>query len=271
MFAWDPAVYSRFEDFRFRPALDLLSQIHHGDPRIVYDLGTGRGDVARLMADRWPGADVFGIDTSAEMLEAARATPSRVLWQEQDVRDWDPPEPPDVIYSNAMLHWVPAHDDLLLSLLRSLRPGGVLAVQMPLSWHDPSHRLMRETLAAGRDGQPIGPSELRSRVGRQPVAPPEHYYRLLRRVPSDVNVWQTTYFHVLQGEDGVFDWVRGSALRPILEALEPADCDVFIDNYREKLRDAYPAASDGTTVYRFPRLFIVAKVHLATTNLDLPM
>lgn len=258
MFGWDPEVYSKFGDLRSRPALDLLSQVHHEDPRIVYDLGTGRGRVAGLMANRWPDADVIAIDTSPDMLDAARAASGRVQWLEQDVRDWSPPAAPDVIYSNAMLHWVSDHDDLLVRLVRSLAPGGALAVQMPLSWHEPSHLLMRETLATGRNGHAIGPAGLRSRVGRPPVASPGHYHRLLRKVCKGLDVWQTTYYHELQGDDAVLEWVRGSALRPILEALEPADRELFLDVYRAGLRRAYPVTADGTTIYPFPRVFIVA-------------
>jgi trans-aconitate 2-methyltransferase len=257
VFAWDPAQYSRFDQERLRPALDLLAQIRHEHPRLVYDLGTGRGQMARFMAERWPAADVIGTDTSLDMLAEAAATPSRVRWLEQDVRHWDPPVPPDIIYSNAMLHWVPDHDDLIVRLLGSLRPGGVLAIQMPLSWSEPSHLLMREVLA-GKGGEPLGSEDLRARIGKRPVAEPEHYHDLLRPISSDLSMWKSVFYQQLTGEDAVLEWVKGSALRPILDGLGEDDRDGFLASYRERLRTAYPRHADGTTIFPFPRLFIVA-------------
>lgn len=258
MFEWDPELYSRFDSLRSRPAVELLSQVHHPDPHLIYDVGTGGGHIARLMADRWPGAVVVGTDTSVEMLEAAGATPARVSWLEQDVRQWDPSEHPDIIYSNAVLHWVPDHDDLLVRLVESLRPGGVLAVQMPLSWHEPSHRLMREVLATGRNGSPLGPDSIREQMAEPPVASPGHYHRLLRTVARRINVWQTTYYQELSGPDPVLEWVRATALRPILEGLDPDDLELFLTVYRLALDGAYPRGPDGGTIYPFPRVFMVA-------------
>jgi trans-aconitate 2-methyltransferase len=214
--------------------------------------------MAMLLADHWPDAEVIGTDTSTTMLDDARANPGRVRWVEGDVRMWDPPDPPDIIYSNAVLHWVPDHDELLLRLLRSLRPGGILAVQMPLSWHEPSHRLMRTVLAEGGGRGPIGQDELRERIGRQPVASPGHYHQLLSGDATRLNVWQTTYYQQLQGEDAVLEWVKGSALRPITEGLDGGDVARFLDLYTSALADAYPPGPDGSTLYPFPRVFFVA-------------
>ncbi len=210
------------------------------------------------MAGRWPHAEVIGIDTSAAMLDEARADPGRVRWLQDDVRRWDPPTPPDIIYSNAVLHWVPDHDDLLLRLLDSLRPGGVLAVQMPLSWHEPSHRLMRTVLAEGGGLGPIGQDELRERIGRPPVGSPDHYHRLLSSTATQLNVWRTTYYQQLHGENAVLEWVRGSALRPIVEGLGDAEGKRFLELYSAALAEAYPPEPDGSTLYPFPRVFFVA-------------
>ncbi len=259
MFTWDPQQYSRFDDHRLRPALDLLARVHHGDPRLIYDIGTGRGQLARLMSDRWPNADVIGTDTSTAMLADAALVPSRVRWVGQDVRAWDPPEHPDIIFSNAVLHWVPDHDGLIVTLAESLQPDGMLAIQMPLSWSEPSHRLMREVLGGTGEGGPIGPEELRERIGRRPVADPEHYHDLLRPLCADVDVWKTVFYQALSGDDPVLEWVKGTALRPILEELGDDDRDRFLATYRSKLRSAYPQRQDGTTLYPFPRLFIVAR------------
>jgi trans-aconitate 2-methyltransferase len=252
---WDPSQYGRFSDHRLRPALELLARVSHADPRVVHDLGCGRGELARLMADRWPAADVTGSDLSAEMLTDAAKLPSRVHWIQADLRCWEPDRPQDVIYSNAVLHWVDDHDQLLPRLVGLLAPGGVLAAQMPLSWHEPSHRIVREVL------EQIGTeaaATLHDRLRRPPVASPEHYFETLRPLVTTIDIWTTTYLHELAGPDGVFEWVKGSALRPVLTTLLPPDRDRFVAAYRSRLRDAYATSAAGTTVYRFPRLFIVA-------------
>ncbi|MEA2002964.1 MAG: methyltransferase domain-containing protein [Actinomycetota bacterium] len=244
---------------RLRPALDLLAQVDHRNPKLVYDVGTGGGEMARLMAQRWPEATVVGTDTSVEMLGKAAATPSRVKWKQHDVQNWGPTDSPDIIYSNAVLHWVPEHDSLLIRLVDSLAPGGVLAIQMPLSWGEPSHRLMREVLAtAGADGAPLGSVELRSRMGRCPVGEPAHYHRLLSPVVDTVEIWTTRYLQVLEGPDPVLEWVKGTALRPVLDELTGAELESFLERYRREVRSAYEQGPDGTTLFPFPRLFIVA-------------
>jgi trans-aconitate 2-methyltransferase len=173
---WDPNLYLKFSDYRLRPALELLQRIPLQSPEITYDLGCGTGQVTRLIAERWPMTTVYGLDSSREMLARAAAEPGKVRWLEADVRAWSPEEPPDLIFSNAMLHWVEGHHELFLHLIGLLKPGGCLAVQMPLSWDLPSHRLMRETLADGGSGRkPLGAPMLRQSVARKWVEKPEAY------------------------------------------------------------------------------------------------
>jgi trans-aconitate 2-methyltransferase len=236
-----------------RSALDLLGQVVHPDPKLIYDIGTGRGDMARLMAERWPDARIVATDTSEEMLAAAAEVTGRIDWVKEDVRDWSPQAPPDVIYSNAVLHWVADHDTLFPKLAKSLAVGGVFAVQMPLSWHEPSHRLMRETLAA----HSLGTDSMREELEHPPVADPAAYYRMLSPLFEQVNVWTTRYVQPLDGLNPVFEWVSGTALRPILEGLEDDDRALFVERYKTELRTAYPAGEDGITLFPFPRLFMV--------------
>lgn len=258
-FTWDPGRYHRYGDLRLRPALELLGRIDHPGPRLVHDLGCGGGELSRLMADRWPEARVIGSDSSPEMLATAAATESRVEWTRLDVRSWDPPEPPDVVFANAVLHWVEGHDELLVRIVTSLRPGGIFAFQMPLSWGEPSHILMREILATGGlGGGLLGDAALRRHYDRRPVESPGWYYRRLAPHCSQVDVWTTRYYQVLSGDDPVLDWVEGTALRPILEALADDELTRFLDRYRAALGSAYPTDPSGATVFPFPRLFVVA-------------
>jgi trans-aconitate 2-methyltransferase len=258
---WDPSQYLKFSDHRLRPALELLDRIPLESPRLIYDLGCGTGNVTRIISERWPEAAVYGLDNSREMLEKAAAEPGRIQWIEADVRTWLPAAPPDLIYSNATLHWVEGHRDLFPRLAGRLKAGGCLAIQMPLSWDLPSHRLMRETLVSGGpDGSAFGTEELRQAVARDWVERVEVYYDLLAGGTRSLDIWTTEYLQILEGDDPVLEWVKGTGLRPILNDLDDRECELFLAEYARRLRLAYPMRTDGRTLYPFSRLFIVATV-----------
>ena len=260
--SWDPAQYLKFSDHRLRPALDLLARVPLADPRHIYDLGCGSGHITRLLADRWPTAGVVGMDNSPQMLAKARATPSRVHWEQGNLVDWHPAAaaaPPSLLFSNAVVQWLPDHATLIPRLWSLLPAGGCLAVQAPLSWDQPSHRLMRETLAdGGANGSPLGSSELRQAVENRWLHGPAFYYDLLAPGAAHIDVWTTEYLQALTGDDPVLEWVTATGLRPILTGLDDADRAAFLDQYRGRLRHAYPRREDGITLYPFHRLFFVA-------------
>lgn len=258
-YRWDPLQYEKFADLRLRPALELLARVPLAHPRIIIDLGCGTGTVTRLLAKRWSSAQVYGYDSSVEMLERARSEPSNIRWQQADIAHWAPPPAPDLIFSNATLHWLDHHQTLLPRLAGYLCPGGCLAVQMPLSWNLPSHELMRTTLAdCAVGGGSLGTGELRRSMARKWVEDAEFYYDVLAHCTASIDIWESEYVQVLAGDDGVLEWVRGTGLRPILEELKDDERDVFLEEYRRRLRVAYPVRPDGTVLYRFRRLFIVA-------------
>lgn len=256
---WDPIQYLKFSDHRLRPALELLDRIPLTSPAVIYDLGCGSGQVTRLIAERWHSAKVYGLDNSPEMLAKAALEPGNIHWIEEDIHHWKPAEPPDIIYSNATLHWVEAHSTLFPRLAGFLRVGGCLAVQMPLSWDAPSHRLMRETLAnGGPNGSSLGSEQLRQAVARKWVEDAEVYYDLLVDCTQSLDIWETEYLQILEGNDPVLEWVKGTGLRPILNGLDEHERGLFLTEYTQRLREAYPTRADGSTLYPFRRLFIVA-------------
>ena len=258
---WDPKQYLKFTDHRLRPAIELLDRIPLESPKVIFDLGCGPGNVTRIIADRWKSARVYGLDNSKDMLQKAQLEPGEVQWVEADIENWVPHETPDLIYSNATLHWVKGHYDLFPRLAGFLRAGGCLAVQMPLSWEATSLRLMRETLAdGGQRASPLGTEELRQTVARKWVEETEVYYDLLAGCAESLDIWETEYLQVLEGDDPVLEWVRGTALRPILDGLADDEREIFLNEYRHRLRKAYPAKPNGHTIYPFRRLFIVALV-----------
>ncbi|MDO8606928.1 MAG: methyltransferase domain-containing protein [Phaeospirillum sp.] len=253
--AWDPAVYTAFAQPRLRPAQDLLARIETGTPGRVVDLGCGTGNVTRLLAARWPQARVIGIDSSPEMLAVARGG-GGAEYALGDMGDWRPEAPVDVLFSNAALHWLDGHGALFPRLLAMVAPGGTLAVQMPRNHAAASHRLMAEAAEAGPWRRLLMPS-----ATRIPVFEPSFYYDLLAPLAASLDIWETEYLHVLEGDDPVVAWTMGTALRPLLAALEGHDDwrDGFLAEYRRRIAVAYPPRPDGKTLLPFRRLFLLAR------------
>lgn len=251
--SWDPAQYLKFAGHRLRPAVDLLNRVDADAPAEVYDLGAGTGNVTRLLAARWPGARVTGVDASAEMLAKATADAPGIAWERADLAAWRPPRPADVIFSNAALHWVGDHARLFPALLGALAPGGVLAVQMPRNFGAPSHTAIAEAARSGPWRVRLEPL-----LRPAPVASPARYFDLLAPRAAEVDIWETEYVHVLEGQDPVKEWTKGTWLRPLLDALDEPERSRFEARYAELVAAAYPPRSDGRTLFPFRRLFIVA-------------
>jgi trans-aconitate 2-methyltransferase len=255
--AWDPAGYLRFGGERARPFADLLARVRAPEPATVVDLGCGEGALTASLARRWPAADVTGVDSSPEMLAAAaaHAVPGRVRFELGDVRTWTPPRPVDVLVTNAVLHWVPGHAQLLARWAAGLAPGGELALQVPGNHRAPTHTALAELCAAprwaGRLADVAPPPE--------PVLEPAGYLDVLTAAGLEADVWETTYLHVLTGEDPVLGWVRSTVLRPVLARLDDAEAAVLTADYAAALRAAYPPRPDGTTVLPFRRVFAVGR------------
>jgi len=250
---WDPGQYLKFADHRLRPALDLMAQIALAAPRRIYDLGCGPGTITRMLAERWPDAAVTGIDSSADMLAKARKEAPSVAFELADIAHWSPPAPADLLFTNATLHWLDDHAALLPRLAAQLAPGGVLAIQMPDNRQSPSHLLMDE--AAG----PWRAQLARLRPVYGAMLSPDAYYRILAPVVRQLDIWETTYLHVLEGDNPVVEWTKGTALRPHLDALAEPEHSAFLAAYAARIAAAYPKQPDGRTLLPFKRIFIVAQ------------
>lgn len=286
--SWDPSQYLKFGNERLRPALDLLARVPLDAPQKVVDLGCGAGNVTQFIAQRWPLAEVSGVDSSADMLAKARsawpvaraagsATNSAdqaaalpaAQWIESGIGEWQPAAPVDLIYSNAALHWLPGHAQLFPALMAKLTPGGVLAVQMPRNWGAPSHT----SIDAALDALGLTPAQRASINAAKlntPVSEPAHYYDWLKPHAVQIDLWETLYTHVLTGENAVAEWVKGTALIPVMNGLkalvgagaggmtaENGLHQRFWVDYCARTNAAYPRRSDGTTLLQFRRLFLV--------------
>lgn len=260
---WDPKTYLAYAGERTRPARDLLAAVDVDAPARVVDLGCGPGNSTLLLAARWPDADVLGTDLSAEMIATARAEASadgRIRYEVADAGAWRAERSVggrvDVLFSNALLHWVPGHLKLLPDWLEGLAPGGRLAFQVPANFGAPSHTLLREVCDSAPWRERLGGVANR----HEAVHPPQEYADALAAAGARPDVWETTYLHRLSGPDPVLEWVSGTALRPVLRVLaaDPAARTDFLAEYGAALRGAYPAGSDGVTTLPFRRIFAVA-------------
>ena len=250
---WDPTQYLKFAEERARPAFDLLARVTAKEPETVFDLGCGPGNVTALLRTRWPKARVTGVDRSEAMLAKARANHPGIEFVAADLATFSPPAPADVIVANAALHWLPEHARLFPALGRALAPGGVLAVQMPKSSRLPSHTLLALVAQAGP-----WRAQASAALPRFSEHEPADYYGWLTGSCRSVDIWETVYLHALAGEDAVVEWIKGAALRPLLAALSPEEQNGFLADYRARVAEAYPRRTDGTTLFPFRRLFIVA-------------
>jgi trans-aconitate 2-methyltransferase len=253
---WDPKQYARFGDERSRPFHELLGRVDLAGARRVVDLGCGDGALTATLRERWPAARVEGIDSSPEMIEAARRheVPGELEFRVGTIDGWAPVEPVDVLVSNAALQWVPGHLALLDRLAAALAPGGNFAFQVPGNFGAPTHRIVDELCAEPRWSRPAAEEgEVRPASHE-----PEEYLAALLALGLDADVWETTYCHVLQGDGAVLEWLKGTRLRPVLAALDPAERDEFLRELGGRLDQAYPPREQGT-VLPFRRIFAVAR------------
>ncbi|EGD40972.1 methyltransferase domain-containing protein [Nocardioides sp. WG-D5] len=261
MTAWDPERYLTYSDERGRPFGDLLRRVAADQPKSVVDLGCGPGNLTALAAGRWPGARVVGLDSSSAMIDKARSTVDGVDFAVADLRDWADSAAPgsvDVLLSNATLQWVPGHLELLPALARAVSDDGWFAFQVPGNFDEPSHRLREELAAEEPYAEHAGHLE----------APGSHdpadYYDVLVNEGFAVDAWETTYLHVLTGEDPVFTWIAGTSLRPTAAALEKAGLfEPFAEELKNRLVQAYPVRNDSVgnsfVLLPFRRVFVVAR------------
>ncbi len=251
---WDPAKYLSFGDHRARPFFELLGRVRAESPRAVVDLGCGPGNLTITMAQRWPNTRLTAVDSSAEMVAAARQR--GVDASDLDLADWAPDDRTDVLISNAALQWVPGHPDLLARWAQQLPTRAWIAVQVPGNFAAPSHALVRDLVAEPAWHDRLEPVRLRE---EDAVLQPEGYAELMTGAGCEVDAWETTYLQRLDGPDAVLEWISGTALRPIRAELGDDEWAEFRAALAPRLARAYPRRPDGSTWFPFRRVFFVAR------------
>ncbi|PYE46296.1 trans-aconitate 2-methyltransferase [Rhizobium sp. PP-F2F-G20b] len=252
--AWSAAQYVKFEDERTRPARDLLAQVPDVRQGPLFDIGCGPGNSTELVAARFSGAPLTGVDSDADMLAAARRRLPGIPFVQGDLTEWHPGEAPALLFANAVLQWMPDPAASITQLAGMLAPGGVLAVQMPDNLDEPTHRAMRE-IAADPDFADAYAAGL---PNRNSLPAPFRLIDLLSPLCARVDVWHTIYYHRLEGPEAIVEWVKGTGLRPYLAPLPEERRQAFLGRYLERIRAEYPPLADGQVLLRFPRLFLIA-------------
>lgn len=252
---WNASQYLQFADQRTRPCRELVARIRFNEPKRIVDLGCGPGNSTAVLRERWPTAEIVGVDSSSAMIAAAKAEHPHGHWEIGDIASWSASSPVDLVFSNAAVHWVDDHAALLPRLLRQVAPNGALALQVPGNFDAPAHRLMRE-LAASATWQ----DDFRKPVREWHVHEPAFYYDAVAEHAREVDLWTTDYMQVMPGPEAIVDWYKGTGLRPFLDALAEAKRKAFMRDYLSLITEAYPRRVDGKVLFPFLRLFLIAYV-----------
>ncbi|EEU43356.1 uncharacterized protein NECHADRAFT_45389 [Fusarium vanettenii 77-13-4] len=253
---WSASQYLKFAKQRTRPSRDLLAQVPLESPSFILDVGCGPGNSTQVLVDRYPGAVIEGIDSSPGMITEARKALPQIKFSVADLKTHTPQKPLDLVFSNAVFQWLKADERVptMKRMMQWLRPGGVLAIQVPDNYLEPSHIAMRAVANEGRWASILGPL----RPALDQFATPQQFYDELSPLSSSVDIWHTLYQHPLDDHQSLVEWVKGTGLRPFLNPLSPEDKEAFAESYLARLKDIYPVSVDGKVLLRYPRLFMIA-------------
>ncbi len=251
---WNAEHYLKYGDERTRAAADLAARIQLDEPTTIVDLGCGPGNSTQLLCKRWPHANIVGVDNSEEMLRSAKQAFPTQNWMLADIADWRPGNLLDLLYANAVLHWVPNHHALIPTLFDFVSTRGALAFQIPSSTYPAVrtliHDISRDSMWNDRMAAPRNALTMES---------PSFYYDALVHQASHLDIWETEYNHVMDSKNSILDWIASTGLRPFLAVLDGEDeQQAFLEQLQAGIDDAYDSRVDGKVLYPFRRTFVIA-------------
>jgi trans-aconitate 2-methyltransferase len=251
---WNPDLYLKYEDERTQPSYDLASRINVANPANIIDMGCGPGNSTRVLREQWPHAQIIGLDSSPEMIEKARSAYPQGRWILADAAKWKAEIQYGIIFSNAMLHWLPNQEGVIKTLFDGVQNQGALAVQVPANNDSPLHKaLLSMSKREAWKNVMRGCDELIT------YHDANFYYDLLSALTSRFFIWYTTYYHVMGSHQGLIDWYASTGMKPYLERLATDEIrHLFQSQVLDECRSAYPEQQDHRILFPFRRLFFVA-------------
>jgi trans-aconitate 2-methyltransferase len=254
MVQWNPEQYLKFQQERTQPAIDLSARIDYPDAKSVIDIGCGPGNSTRILREKWPEASITGLDSSPEMINMALKDCPEQIWITADASAYEFSRTYDVVFSNAAIQWIHGQERLIENLSRIINEKGVLAVQVPANSHSPLHLALDKVSELPEWKQYC--AECRELLNYRDAY---YYYPILKRLFSGVEIWETTYYHILDSHQDMMEWYKGTGMKPFLDRIPEAGLkEKFEEKVLSEARDYYPVQNDGKILFQFPRLFFIA-------------
>lgn len=252
---WNAQLYLKFKKERTQPSIDLINRLNFQNPKKVIDIGCGPGNSTALLKKHYPDAYILGVDSSPNMIEkAVKECPDIDFMLFDASKDFDMLDRDfDIVFSNACIQWVPDHKRLLTDMMSILNPGGIMAVQVPNQVEMSINSVISEVTKSDK-----WKSKFRSERKFHNLAE-EEYFDLLYEISSDFSMWKTIYFHRLPSQESIVEWYKSTGLRPYLEVLNDDEKSDFEKDILQKVKEHYPICAGGEVIFRFYRLFFIAK------------
>lgn len=252
---WNANQYLKFKNERTQPAIDLVNRIDNINPKKIADIGCGPGNSTQVLAARFTDAYILGVDNSENMISSAKQNYPEMDFAICDIcadlsildRDFD------VVFSNACIQWVPDHKRLIAELMRLLKKGGVLAVQIPMNFNEPIHRIIKEFSTSEKWNHFFPEKRVFYSLSQS------EYFDVLSENTEVFNIWETVYYHVMHSWQDILEWYRSTGLRPYLAVLPEDRKAEFEEDIMKRLVKEYPRQNNGEVIFRFPRFFFTAK------------
>lgn len=253
MSQWDSEQYLKFKKQRTQPAIDLVKRITTKQPGKILDIGCGPGNSTFVLKKAFPQAYLLGVDNSENMIKAAKESYPDMNFQLCDVTTGiDSLDEYDVIFSNACLQWIPNHAKLIPMLFHKLNKNGVLAVQIPMNGQEPLFRIMDEILSEPKWNFSS------MNIEKNEILLPEEYFTILSSCTDHFDLWETVYYHNMPSVEAMVEWVKGTRLRPYLQALDQIEAESLIREITMRTAKTYRIQKNGEIIFKFRRLFFVA-------------
>ena len=258
MSQWNSEQYLKFENQRTQPAIDLVKRITIEQPKNILDIGCGPGNSTSVLKLMFPQAYILGVDNSEDMIKKAEEAYPNINFQICDITtDLDKVDKYDVIFSNACLQWVPNHKEVIPMLFNKLNKNGILAVQIPMNGQETLFKIMNDVVSESRW------KFSSMRIETNETLLPEEYFDILASCTDDFDIWETVYYHNMPSVKAMVEWIKGTRLRPYLNALDKVNAEKLEREITKRATAAYDTQKNGEIIFKFKRFFFVAFNHLS--------